>query len=133
MTDSRHDLARRARCTKQRLQNRWWDLLAILAGYCNDRPDKTGVPGEGGGWIHWRCALRRGHGDVHRSRNNVWDDQGKPLHLPVRDHPAQPWDRHMIRTRRQERLNQQWLERQWAAMRAKRQTTPSDPSGSPDA
>lgn len=39
-----------------RTQNRWHDLLAAFAGYCNDRPQKTGVPGEGGGYRDWRCA-----------------------------------------------------------------------------
>ena len=114
----------KARLIRQRLQNRWWDLRAVLAGYCNDRPDKTSVPGQGGGWIHWRCALQRGHGDVHRFRNNEWDGEGKPLHLPVNDPPSQPWKRHMVPTRRQQRLINQWLEREWAEMRAKRQTGP---------
>jgi hypothetical protein len=115
-------VSHKARLAVRRIQNRWWDLRAILAGYCNDRPDKSHIPGQGGGWLHWRCALpRRGHGDVHRSRNTVWDNEGKPLHLPVANPPAQPWVRHMVPTRRQQRLLDRWLERQWADMRARRQ------------
>lgn len=113
--------SRMIRLVSRRLQNRWWDLRAVLAGYCNDRPSKTNIPGQGGGWIHWRCALRRGHGDVHRSRNVVWDSEGKPLHLPVKNPPSQPWGRHMVPTRKQQRLCDRWLEQQWADMRARRQ------------
>jgi hypothetical protein len=110
------------RLARRRMENRWWDLRAVLAGYCNDRPNKTHVPGQGGGWIHWRCALpRRGHGDLHRSLNIVWDSEGKPLHLPVSNPPSQPWRRHMVPTRRQQRLLDQWLEQQWTDMRARRQ------------
>ncbi|MFE2164845.1 hypothetical protein ACFXB3_07195 [Streptomyces sp. NPDC059447] len=104
-----------------RAKNRWWDARAILAGYCNDRATKTGIPGEGGQWIHWRCALRRGHDGAHRARNYVWDQDGKTLFLPVDNCPAQPWDRHLAHTMRQARLVKRWHGDQSAAVRARLQ------------
>ncbi|WP_328941559.1 hypothetical protein OG259_07750 [Streptomyces sp. NBC_00250] len=94
--------------TKHRIDNRWWDFLAVLNGYCNDRPVKTGVPGQGGGYSHTRCALPRGHDSVHRSRNYVWGENGKTMYLPVEDFPSQPWGRHPTSTLRQARNARRW-------------------------
>lgn len=96
-----------------RTQNRWHDLLAVLAGYCNDRPLKTTVLGEGGGgYTHWRCALRRWHRGVHRARNYVWDQEGQTEYAPIPACPSQPWDRNSTPTLRQTRLNRQWRQEQ---------------------
>lgn len=64
-----------------RMRNRWYDVLAVGAGYCNDRPNKTGVPGHG--YFHWRCALKRRHDGMHREGNYVWSDDGESSYLPA--------------------------------------------------
>lgn len=102
-----------------RTQNRWHDLLAVLTGYCNDRSDKTGVPGEGGGYTSWRCALKRRHDGHHRSRNYIWDATGKTTYTPLDDFPSQPWDRTMTPTMRQTRNARRWHAEQTAARRAR--------------
>lgn len=100
--------------TIHRTQNRWHDLRANLAGYCNDRPVKTGLPGESGGYAHWRCALGHGHDGKHRYRNSVWADAGRVEHDPVDVPPGQPWERAGTPTIRQVRNRRRWQEEQSA-------------------
>jgi hypothetical protein len=107
---------------RHRITNRWHDLRAVLAGYCNHRPWSP-IPGDGGGYAHWRCALTRGHDGLHRARNYVWSDDGRTDYVPVpidRPMPDQPWSRHMTPTRRQARAGRRWQAEQVAAMRARR-------------
>lgn len=100
--------------TWHRAKNRWYDLRAILAGYCNDCP-YSGDPGEGGGYAHWRCAHRRGHDGLHRSNNYVWSDDGQTDYVPIphgQDTPTEPWagKRSMTPTMRQARQGRHWQE-----------------------
>ncbi|MEY9995853.1 hypothetical protein ABIE67_007885 [Streptomyces sp. V4I8] len=99
-----------------RVQNRWHDLLAVLSGYCNDRPQKTGVPREGGGYRNWRCALKRRHDGMHRTGNYVWEADGKVTYLPAPHGSGkeahQPWRRDMTPTMRQARNRRHWDEEQ---------------------
>lgn len=97
-----------------RLANRWHDLRAVLAGYCNDGPWRP-EPDHGGGYGHWRCALRRGHDGLHRARNYVWSTDGRTDYVPVpigKQMPQQPWERKMTPTRRQARAARRWHEQQ---------------------
>lgn len=97
--------------------NRWWDLRAVAAGYCNHRPWSP-IPGDGGGYSHWRCARRRGHAELHRSRNYVWNDAGRTEYAPIpisERLPSQPWDRNMTPTWRQSRAQRRWHAEQSAA------------------
>lgn len=100
-----------------RLQNRWHDVRAILAGYCNDCPWRAD-PADGGGYRNWRCALKRGHKGMHRSRNYVWDEAGRTDYAPMRDFPQQPWGRNMTPTMRQARQMGDWQQRQLEKRRA---------------
>jgi hypothetical protein len=104
-----------------RTQNRWHDLLAVLSGYCNDRPQKTGVPGEGGGYRNWRCALKRRHDGMHRTGNYAWTDDGTVSYLPAPHGSGkaahQPWRRTMTPTMRQARNWRRWDEQQSVASR----------------
>lgn len=114
-----------------RTQDRWWDLLAALSGYCNACPWSP-VPGESSGYRHWRCGYQRGHELPHRYRNYTWGDDGRGTYDPLPNGhgwPEQPHDRTGTPTRRQARQSKAWLEQQWADMRAKRNT----PAGAPDA
>lgn len=89
-----------------RAANRWWDLRAVLAGFCNHRPFRPGDPAGGGGYVHWRCDLRRGHDMPHRGGSYVWLASGATTYLPAppgQEPPAQPWQRHAVLTRRQAR------------------------------
>jgi len=104
-----------------RTQNRYWDARAMLSGFCNHKPWSP-IPGEGGGtYAHWRCALKRNHDGLHRARNYVWTDSGDadyfpvPTGLPV---PSQPWTRHMMGTRREDRQRDAWLESRYAGILA---------------
>ena len=102
---------------RKRAVNRWYDLRATLAGYCNHRPYSP-IPGEGGGYAHWRCSLPRRHEGMHRSRNYVWSVDGRTNYLPVPHGvrmPRQPWERSMTPTSRQARERDRWLNRQYAA------------------
>jgi hypothetical protein len=97
-----------------RVDNRWKDLLAILAGYCNHCP-WTADPAQGGGYAFWRCALRRGHDGLHRARNYVWEDDGRPSYVPMPNRqriPQQPWQRRTSFTRRQTRAREMWHQQQ---------------------
>jgi hypothetical protein len=106
---------------RHRAQNRWCDLRAVLAGYCNHIPYDP-IPGQGGGYANWRCARRRGHEGMHRFVNYVWSDDGRTDYLPVRPvrvgeqetdgAQGQPWKRSMTRTRAQDRRYRRWLEGQ---------------------
>jgi hypothetical protein len=116
----------RARC---RIHNRVLDTLAVLAGYCNHRPWSP-IPGEGGGYAHWRCGRKRGHVEMHRSRNYVWNSDGRTTYAPVPVRgvdemgpgwAAQRWDRHLIPTLRQARARDRWHDEQLTSRRAKRQ------------
>jgi hypothetical protein len=92
-----------ARC---RAANRWWDLRAVLAGFCNHRPFRASDPDGGGGYVHWRCDLPRGHDMPHRGGSYVWLAAGATTYLPVppgQESPAQPWQRYAVPTRRQAR------------------------------
>jgi hypothetical protein len=95
-------------------------MRALLAGYCNDRPRKTGIPGEGGGYSFWRCALQRGHDGDHRSKNYTWDQNGKTEYAPMREFPCQPWDRTATSTIRQTRNHRRWQAEQSARRKAER-------------
>jgi hypothetical protein len=105
--------------TIHRIQNRWRDLLAMLSGYCNDRPVKLNIPGESGGYVHWRCSLKRGHSGKHRFRNSVWNENGKVAHEPVDVPPGQPWERAGTPTIRQSRNARRWHEEQSRLRRAR--------------
>ena len=104
-----------------RIQNRWHDARAVLAGYCNDRPQRTGVPGEGGGYRNWRCALKRRHDGMHRTGNYVWTGDGTVTYLPAPHGSGkeahQPWQRSMTPTMRQARNWRRWDEQQSRARR----------------
>jgi hypothetical protein len=104
-----------------RTQNRWHDLLAVLVGYCNDQPQKTGIPGQGGGYRNWRCALKRRHDGMHRFGNYVWTDDGTVTYLPAPTGSGkeawQPWRRNMTPTMRQARNQRRWNEQQSAVRR----------------
>lgn len=116
------NLKTRLHIWRARATNRWYDMRAILAGYCNHRPYSV-IGGQGGGYAHWRCGLRRHHEGMHRARNYVWSDDGRTTYLPVPHNqrmPRQPWERSMTLTRRQARLKEQWLQRRYAEMRAAR-------------
>lgn len=101
-----HYLRAYVRTSYYRAVNRWRDLLAVCSGYCNDRPWSP-IPGEGGGYADWRCALRRGHAGLHRARNYTWPwSHGgvdyDPIPVPGAL-PRQPWERYMMPTSRQAR------------------------------
>lgn len=113
-------LPSRAWRTIHRTRNRWHDLRAVLAGYCNDCPSKSGIPGEGGGYTFWRCALRRHHNGDHRARNYTWDTTGKTTYAPIEACPSQPWDRSPTSTMRQTRRFRRWQQEQSALRRAER-------------
>lgn len=109
--------------TRHRAENRWYDLRAVLAGYCNNTPWRP-EPDRGGGYAFWRCALTRCHDGMHRTRNYVWTDDGRTDYLPVpigSDMPAQPWDRNPTLTLRQARARRRWHRRHRAELRAARQ------------
>jgi len=75
-----------------RLDNRWQDLRAVLAGACN-RSSWNGH-GYSGGYSHWRCGKARGHEDGHRFHNYVWDGPGSPMRfspLPIRNDENTGW------------------------------------------
>ncbi|MCX5070867.1 hypothetical protein OOJ91_34025 [Micromonospora lupini] len=102
---------------RHRTYNRWADLRARAAGYCNHAPWHP-IPGQGGGYAHWRCALRAGHTGVHRSRNYVWDRTGRTTYRPLpagQNLPDQPWRRSMTPTAAQERARGRWLDEQLSA------------------
>ncbi|MGA5489586.1 hypothetical protein ACPCK1_17740 [Streptomyces pseudogriseolus] len=111
---------------RHRIANCTLDTLAVLLGYCNDRSVNSGAPGDGGGYLHWRCALRRGHNGLHRYRNYVWNEQRDVEYAPVpltESMPSQPWERHSTHTRRQAREAIEWRKVQdekRAAIRAER-------------
>lgn len=112
--------------TRDRLHNRWFDLRARLAGYCNNAPWRP-EPDRGGGYAHWRCALRRHRDGLHRFRSYVWDDDGRTDYEPIPilrvNQPTvqQPWDRKMTGTRRQARARDRWLAGQYEALRLARE------------
>jgi hypothetical protein len=101
-----------------RTGNRWYDLLAIAHGYCNRRSRTDDTPAGGGGYTHWRCALRRRHNGMHRYGNYVWTDDGAVDYLPAPvgsgKEAWQPkkWDRSLTPTRRQARAMRQWVDGQ---------------------
>ncbi|MEV6014752.1 hypothetical protein [Streptomyces sp. NPDC051997] len=105
--------------TIHRAKDRWHDLRAALAGYCNDRPVKLNIPGESAGYVHWRCSLKRGHDSKHRYRNAVWLPGGRIEHDPVAAPPGQPWERTGTPTVRQARNARRWHGEQSAARRAR--------------
>lgn len=111
--------------TLHRTKDRWYDVRAVLAGFCNDRPVKSGIPGESGGYVHWRCALGRGHDGKHRYRNAVWDGTGSVQHDPVDSRPGQPWERAGTPTIRQVRNCRRWQKEQSAARQARRRAASS--------
>jgi hypothetical protein len=90
------------RVNRHRLVNRWWDMLAVVQGYCNHRPDAP-EHGRTGGYAHWRCARRRGHLGLHRYRNYVWDGDGRTEYDPVEHAVRQPHERHLAHRRAGER------------------------------
>lgn len=65
--------------------NRFWDAIAVAGGACNRSTwDREGYAG---GFAHWRCGRRRGHGGRHRFINYVWAGPGErvvydPLPVP---------------------------------------------------
>jgi hypothetical protein len=128
-------------CPVMRLDNRWRDLRARLAGACN-ASTWTGEPpiGYAGGYSHWRCGKRRGHRDTkermdsaHRFNNYVWDGDGRvefaPIDIGGLNDPV--WDeilpfakqtsrRRAIDTRRHSRLRAKWEEELMEARRLQR-------------
>lgn len=75
-----------------RLDNRWQDLRAALAGACN-RSTWDGA-GYAGGYSHWRCSKARGHRGEHRFHNYVWGGPGAKMRydpLPVRNADNTDW------------------------------------------
>jgi hypothetical protein len=65
-----------------RLDNRWQDARAVLAGACN--VSTWDGRGYSGGYSHWRCGKARRHTDGHRFNNYVWDGPGsRPRYDPV--------------------------------------------------
>ncbi|WP_128977266.1 hypothetical protein [Streptomyces roseicoloratus] len=104
----------------RRTTNRLYDALAVLGGYCNDHPVKSGIPDGTGGYHHWRCAFKRGHTGHHRYRNYTWDANGTTDYLPIDPFPSQPWERSSISTRRQARERRRWDADQSARFRAER-------------
>jgi hypothetical protein len=103
-------LSNHVRIARLRIANRWYDLLASISGYCNDRPVKLNIPGETGAYLHWRCSLKRGHDGLHRCRNAVWNSNGKVGHEPVERPSSQPWERSCTPTIRQARNLRRWHE-----------------------
>lgn len=102
---------------QRRARNRWFDVLAVAAGYCNDRSNKTGSADDRFGYPHWRCALRNGHRGLHRYRQYAWDADGRVEFIPVQRPPAQPWERDGMPTARQVRRDPERRQR-WADKRA---------------
>lgn len=96
----------------QRTANRWHDLRAVAAGYCNHRPWHPEPDRSEGGYPHWRCSRRRGHKGYHRSVNYVWLDDLHVEYAPVVDAPGQPWKRYMIPSLRDTRTAKRWVQRQ---------------------
>lgn len=97
-----------------RAYNRYADLRARAAGYCNHNPWHP-IPGLGGGYAHWRCARRAGHIGLHRLNNYVWDASGRTTYQPLpqaRRQPAQPWRRRMTPTAAQQRARDRWDDQQ---------------------
>lgn len=127
--DFRRHLKSRYHVAVMRLDNRWQDLRAVLAGACN-RSTWVGVPsapdaieyGYAGGYSHWRCARERGHEGPHRFHNYVWGGEpgDRVLYdaLPVRTPDNSGWyntahdipfaklteKRHAVDTRRRSRI-----------------------------
>lgn len=86
-----------------RLDNRWQDARAVMAGACNASL-WTGVPPNGyaGGYSHWRCGKAHGHTDmphrmnrVHRFGNYTWtgEPHDRPMYdpLPIRNKDNTGW------------------------------------------
>lgn len=117
----------RLRIAFARSRNRWYDARAVAAGYCNTRSQPTGVPDEGSGYLHWRCALRRRHVGLHREGNYVWGPGMRATYVPAppgTDREAwQPtgWARSMTPTMRQARNRRRWMAAQTAASLARAQ------------
>lgn len=96
---------------KHRTVNRWYDIRAVMAGYCNDRPWGPHPAESRGGYAHWRCARQRGHWEVHRSLNYVWGDTGDVEYDPLPHDvklPHQPWERSMTLRLRDQRARNRW-------------------------
>lgn len=113
----------------RRTRNRWLDALAVAAGYCNARSNKSGTADDRFGYPHWRCALRLGHRGLHRYRQYTWDADGRVAFIPVQRPPAQPWERDGMPTARQvlrdPELRQRWAEKRDALMREVRRNDES--------
>lgn len=95
-----------------RTVNRWLDLRAVFAGYCNDCPWRAALDDGGGGYSFWRCDLRAQHEGLHRYRNYVWTADGTTDYAPVQfdaTQAGQPWRRRSTPTLRQERERRGWL------------------------
>lgn len=101
----------------QRTANRWHDLRAVAVGYCNHQPWHPNPDRGGGGYPHWRCALKRRHKGYHRYNEYVWLDDLQVQHAPMRGAPLQPWLRTTCPTMRQERVRRRW-DRQAQAQRS---------------
>lgn len=100
-------LKTRAWITWHQVQNRFYDTVAVLRGYCNDCPWRPDFRYPGGGYKHWRCGLGHGHSGQHRFINYTWGADGRTSYEPIDGvHVGvQPkWmDRNFIATRRQMR------------------------------
>lgn len=92
-----------------RIDNRWQDGRAVLAGACNASL-WTGTPPNGyaGGYSHWRCGKRRGHlantfvtghedgsSGPHRFGNYTWTgaphERPEYAPLPIRNEDNTGW------------------------------------------
>ncbi len=100
---------------RYRIENWAMDARAVWRGYCNNCPWRA-EPGHGYSW--WRCGRKDGHDGMHRSRNYVWGEDGRPEFVPVvgtaaaklTDAPYadQPWVRNPGLNRRQQRAADAW-------------------------
>jgi hypothetical protein len=121
--------------TLDRIANRYRDLRARLAGYCNHKPWNPNPDRSNGSWVNWRCALRRGHDGQHRFRSYVWGDVGEVEFQPIpilsvrQPMVGQPQDRHMTPTRRQARIARRWNDQARAQIRARRPIAPTTQDG----
>jgi hypothetical protein len=119
-----------------RLQNRFMDIRAVLAGACNASTwDGTTYRG---GYSHWRCARDRGHTDPHRFNNMIWLDAGPVDYSPIPSGmveyaeamplmtPKWRWARGRTPTdrRRRDRLKRAYYQREYLRQRQDRGAAP---------
>lgn len=97
----RSHLRSRVAVARMRLDNRWMDARAVLAGACNASTWNEERGDYDGGYSHWRCGKRRGHADTaermdgaHRFHNYTWEGPGHKVEyapLPTRNEDNTDW------------------------------------------